>query len=137
MPSLYSHNQPLSKVCKSLWARRFIPGAAQNMIPLFEALSGKPRNLVWNEAMTEAFQDTNEALAKATHPRQNAQISLTTGTSDLAIGAVLQQSVNGCLVPLAFFSQKLRTTERKYSTFDRELLALYLSIRHFHYFLEG
>ena len=120
--------------------RRFIPGAAQKMMPLFEALSGKPRNLVWNEVMTKAFQDTKEALAKATllaHPRQNAQISLTTDTSDLAIGAVLQQSVNGCLVPLAFFSQKLRTPERKYSTFDRELLALYLGIRHFRYFLEG
>ena len=33
-----------------------------------------------------------------------------------------------------FFSQKLWTPE---STFDRELLALYLGIRHFRYFLEG
>ena len=90
--------------------------------------------------MTKAFQDTKEALAKATllaHPCQNAPISLTTDASDLAVGAVLQQSVNGCLVPLAFFSQKLRTPERKYSTFDRELLALYLGIRRFLYFLEG
>ena len=120
--------------------RRFIPGAARKMIPLFEALSGKPKKLAWNEAMTKAFQDTKEALAQATllaHPRQNAQISLTTDASDLAVGAVLQQSVNGCLVPLAFFSKKLRAPERKYSAFDRELLALYLGIRHFRYFLEG
>ena len=38
---------------------------------------------------------------------------------------------------LAFFSQKLRPPERKYSAFDRELLALYLGIRHFRYLLEG
>ena len=120
--------------------RRFIPGAAQTMIPLFEALSGKPKKLAWNEEMTKSFQDTKKALADATllaHPHQNAQISLTTDASDLAVGAVLQQFVNGSWVPLAFFSQKLRTPERKYSAFDRELLALYLGIRHFRYFLEG
>ena len=36
-----------------------------------------------------------------------------------------------------FFSSHLRPPERKYSAFDRELLALYLTIRHFRYFLEG
>ena len=39
--------------------------------------------------------------------------------------------------PLAFFSKKLRPPEKKYSPFDRELLALYLGIQHFRYFLEG
>ena len=120
--------------------RRFIPAAAQTMLPLFEALSGKPKTLVWNEDMVKAFHDTKKALADATllsHPRQDAQTSLTTDASDLAVGAVLQQLVDGVWVPLAFFSQKLRPPERKYSAFDRELLALYLGIRHFRYFLEG
>ena len=45
--------------------------------------------------------------------------------------------MNGVWVPLAFFSKKLRPPERKYSAFDRELLALYLGIRHFRYFLGG
>ena len=39
--------------------------------------------------------------------------------------------------PLAFFSRQLRAPERKWSTFDRELLALHLAIRHFRYFVEG
>ena len=39
--------------------------------------------------------------------------------------------------PLAFFSHQLRPPERKYSAFDRKLLALYLAVRHFHYFLEA
>jgi hypothetical protein len=34
---------------------------------------------------------------------------------------------------LVFFSKKLTETE---STFDRELLAVYLFIRHFHYFVK-
>ena len=39
--------------------------------------------------------------------------------------------------PLVFFSQHFRKPERKYSAFDRELLAIYLSIRHFRYYLEA
>ena len=39
--------------------------------------------------------------------------------------------------PVAFFSRKLRPAEQNYSAFDRELLAAYLAIRHFRYFLEG
>ena len=35
------------------------------------------------------------------------------------------------------FSPKLKPSETRYSTFDRELLAIYLAIKHFRYFLEG
>lgn len=52
--------------------RRFIPGAAQMMVPLLEALSGKLKKLVWNETMTKAFRDTKKVLVDATlltHPR--------------------------------------------------------------------
>ena len=71
------------------------------------------------------------------HPQTNAPISLTTDASDTAVGAVLQQRVGQVWQPLAFFSHQLRPPEIKYSTFDRELLALYLAVRHFRYFLEG
>jgi hypothetical protein len=73
--------------------RRFLPGAARMMIPLFEALKGKPKKRIWNESMLKAFQVTKKALADATlltHPRQNALISLTTNASDLQ----LEQSFN-------------------------------------------
>ena len=38
---------------------------------------------------------------------------------------------------LAFFSRRLTDTETKYSTFGRELLAIYSSVRHFRHSLEG
>ena len=71
-----------------------------------------------------------------THPRHDAPTSLTANASDQAVGAVLQLFVNGSWEPLAFFSKKLRLPEKKYSAFDRELLALYLCVQHFCYFLE-
>ena len=64
------------------------------MSPLFDALEGKPKTLVWNDAMVKAFQDTKRALAEATlltHPRPDASISLTVDASDHAVGVVLQQ----------------------------------------------
>ena len=39
--------------------------------------------------------------------------------------------------PLAFFSKKLSFAEMKYSAFDRELLAVFLSVKHFRHMLEG
>ena len=39
--------------------------------------------------------------------------------------------------PLAYFSRTLTDTEKRYSTFDREFLAIYLSVKHFKYMLDG
>ncbi|KAJ8405683.1 hypothetical protein AAFF_G00316630 [Aldrovandia affinis] len=71
------------------------------------------------------------------HPSHTAPIAITTDASDYAVGAVYEQWVGGAWQPLAFFSRQLSPSERKYSTFDRELLGLWLAIRHFRFLLEG
>ena len=53
------------------------------------------------------------------------------------LGGVLQQWDRGGWRPLAFFSKKLASAQSVYSAFDRELLAVYLSIQHFRFMLEG
>lgn len=119
---------------------RFVPAAARLMRPLYAALSGKPRTLVWTPEMSIAFDNVKEALAAATmlsFPQPDAPIALTTDASSTAVGAVLEQLVKGSWQPLAFFSRQLRLPEQKYSAFDRELLAVYLAVRHFRYYLEG
>ena len=83
---------------------------------------------------------TKEALAKASllsYPTTNAPTCVMTDASDTAVGAVLQQHINGVWHPISFISRKLTSTEQRYSIFDRELLAVYLAIKHFRYFLEG
>ena len=62
---------------------------------------------------------------------------ITVDASDIAIDAALEQVIEGDVNPLAFFLRKLTATQTRYSTFDRELLAVYETIRHFRYFLEG
>ena len=62
-------------------------------------------------------------------------------TSDTVVGAVLQHDIGGqwCLYfskPIWYFSKQLQAAQKRYSTFDRELLVIYQSIRHFRHFVE-
>ena len=50
---------------------------------------------------------------------------------------MLEQNLKGAWQPLGLFSKKLSITQRKYSTYDRELLAIYEAIKAFRYMLEA
>lgn len=71
------------------------------------------------------------------HPLPDAPLSIMTDASNIAIGAVVQQLVDNHWQPVSYFSTKLSSAESRYSTFDRELLAIYTSIRHFKHYVEG
>ena len=57
--------------------------------------------------------------------------------SDTAVGAVLQQKIGNAWKPITFFSRRMKPAETRYSTFDRELLAMYLAVKHLQYFVKG
>ena len=122
---------------------RFIPNCAGLSQPLNQLLSSSKNTscqLTWDEAATTAFHAIKQALADATllvHPKPLAPTCIMADASEYAVGAVLQQYIDDGWHPIAYFSKKLRPAETRYSTFDRELLAVYLSIKHFRYFVEG
>nr|VZI43467.1 unnamed protein product [Spirometra erinaceieuropaei] len=120
--------------------RRFLPNCADLMLPLTNMLSGPKGPLeLTGEALT-AFERIKNSLADATlltHPAPETQLSLMVDASAVAVGAVLQQHLAGSTLPLAFFSKKLLPAETRHSTFGRELLAIYLAVKHFGHFLEG
>ncbi|GFU86145.1 hypothetical protein TNCV_368031 [Trichonephila clavipes] len=125
--------------------RRFLPKAAEQPYLLSEFLKGskgkknsKPLN--WSSEAIRAFQRCKQALADAAllaHPSPSAPLALRVDASDYAIGGALHQVVDSELQPLAFFSRKLTSSEKSYSAYDRELLAIYSAIRHFRYMLEA
>ena len=123
--------------------RRFIPHCASHVQPLTDLLSPKrtsTESLQLSEDALAAFQAVKTALANATlltHPDPSAPYCLMVDASNVAVGGVLQQCVQNIWQPISFFSKRLQPTETKYSTFSRELLSIYLSIRHFRHFLEG
>ena len=122
---------------------RFLPHCADLMQPLhalLTAASPKSQTLTWNDTALAAFYATKEALANASllsYPKADAPTCLMTDASDTAVGAVLQQYINGTWHPISFLSRKMTPAETRYSTFDRELLAAYLAVKHFRHFLEG
>ena len=120
--------------------RRFIPNCASLLQPLTDLLRGKGKLFVLPDEAKAAFDSLKLAIsniANLSFFRPSAHLVLVTDASDIAIGSVLQQRVKGTWQPLAFYSKRLQPAESRYSTFGRELLAIYLSIKHFRHLLEG
>ena len=122
---------------------RFVKNCAAIVNPLNLLLAtskGDANHLQWTDDASAAFIAAKQALATDTllfHPKPDAPTSIMTDASACAVGAVLQQYVDKQWCPIAYFSRKLQPAEVKYSTFDRELLAVYLAIKHFRHFVEG
>ncbi|KAH8310176.1 hypothetical protein KR067_009353, partial [Drosophila pandora] len=94
----------------------------------------------WTTETIDKFNSCKNSLAQAAllaHPALNANLLLSTNARNIAVGAVLHQVINSEYQPMGSFSIKLSETQRKYSTYDRELLAIYLGIKHFRHMLEG
>ena len=122
--------------------RRFVPNLAASLAPLHSLTSGKKNEAItWSPDCQVSFEAAKKKLAAATllhHPSPFAATALTVDASETAIGAELsQRGSDHAWKPIAFYSHSLTTPERKYSAFDRELLAAYLSVKHFKHFLEG
>ena len=122
--------------------RRVVPQAAAILNHLNDMVN--VRDDEFEAALTDLhkyhFQRSKLAFAVATglaHPSATAETSINTDASDTAVGAVLQQCLHGVWTPISFFSRKLLPAENKYSTFDNELLAMYLVVKKFRYYVEG
>ena len=122
---------------------RFVPNCAKLLEPLNKLLSSPEkgsRHLAWDEEATTAFKEIKDALDDATllvHPKPNAPTCIMADAPDCAVGAVLQQYIDGGWCHITYFSKKLRPAETRYSSFDRELLAIYLAIKHLRHLVEG
>ena len=120
--------------------RKFIKDAALILAPLTNALKGSGKLLVWSAAMDSAFLQAKRLLSAVptlVHPVPGSPISVAVDASESHVGAVFQQRAGESWFPLSFYSRKLTDAEKKYSAFDRELLAAYSAVRHFRFMLEG
>ncbi|UYV80316.1 hypothetical protein LAZ67_18002376 [Cordylochernes scorpioides] len=124
--------------------RRFLKNAAEDQAILNDFLKGSKKNdkrsIPWTEEAEQKFIKCKTELSKAallTFPDPECPLALFTDASDRAMGAVLQHFIDGAWKPIAFFSKKLSESQTKYSTYDRELLAIFSAIKHFKFFLEG
>lgn len=123
--------------------RRLIPNFSSLVYPLTELIRTNPnsKSLQFSEQEKTAFGEVKNTLSSISalpYPSSSAtNYQLVTDSSQYAVGAALHQIINNEPVPIGFFSKKLSDQQKRYSTFDRELLAAYLAVLHFKYQIEG
>lgn len=124
--------------------RPHMPKAIAYQAELHKYIRGSKKNdkskIEWTDEANQAFIKCKESLQSAatlSYPMSNTPLALMTDASNTCVGAVLQQMVKGNWKPLGYFSRKLTDTQVKYSTYDRELLAIYLAVIHFRSLFEG
>lgn len=122
--------------------RRFIPNCSNILTPLTDLLQKKNKTITLENEALDAFRAAKTALgnfSKLSFLEDDPQsdIYLTTDASETAIGAVIEQVSPSQRKPIAFFSAKLSPAQSRYSTFTRELLAIFRAVRHFRHLLEG
>ena len=111
--------------------RRFIPDYATLAAPLTDLTRKSASSKVeWTAQCDRAFQELKRRLCMAPvlqSPDFSRPFVLQTDASDRGVGAVLaQQDENNCDHPVAYFSRKLRPREQRYSTVEKECLAIRL-----------
>ena len=117
---------------------KFVKAYAEFLQPLYNFITKSPSNrpLNWSEELKLAFSKAKAALSASTmlaYPDPSAATELITDASGTAVACVLQQVKNGVSRPLLFWSKSLNPAQRLWSAFDRELLAIYASLRHVRY----
>ena len=126
--------------------RQFVKGAAQYLAPLNELLKGRTRKndqtpINWTPELTDAFDKAKIVFSKYTSLhfyKNNSKLILTSDASGIAVGAVIEQiTAKGEREPLGFFSKKLTDSQLDWPVYDKELYAIYSSLEHYEYLLQG
>ncbi|XP_052692422.1 uncharacterized protein LOC128170699 isoform X2 [Crassostrea angulata] len=121
--------------------RKFVPNFAQIASPLTDLTKkGLPTKLKWEDAHNLAFQTLKASLTKCPILKLSdikETFILQTDASDRGLGAVLLQEEMGQKLPIAYASRKLRESECKYATVEKECLAVVWAIQKFQKYLYG
>ena len=113
--------------------RRYIPHMAQLSAVLTDLLK-KGSVFIWNEATDKAFVDIKSLLASQPilrPPNFNLPFCVAVDASDRSIGAVLLQEIDGLEHPVCYYSKRLNVHQQRYSTVEKECLALVSAVRTF------
>ena len=111
--------------------RKFIKGFAQLAAPIHRVTNlhkRQSREFIWGPEQVSALHRLKEAISSAPlvldFPDDDAPLILSTDASDIGIGGVLKQATSNGIRIIYYHSQVLNAAQRRYSTIEKEALAV-------------
>ena len=107
-----------------MWIRR------SQLLTTLTSLTSKGAKWKWTDEEQKAFDLMKKVVQKETllaYPDFNSTFEIHTDASDYQMGAVINQHGK----PVAFFSRKLNSAQRNYTTTEKELLAIVETLKEF------
>jgi hypothetical protein len=108
------------------WFRSFIKGFSSLTNKMTCSLRVTNKGWEWNEELQKEFENLKEALRMMSFtilPDYKKEFILKTDASNVELGDVLMQEVNGKMLPVQWASKKLTSTESRYGISEKEMLA--------------
>lgn len=124
------------------WYRRFIKDFSTLNAPINILLKGKRKKdpIVWTNEAEDAFIKIKQALVSAPvlcQPDFSKPFTVQSDASDVGVGGVLTQVLDGEERVIAYASRSLTRTERNYTVTEKECLALLFNLERFRPWVEG
>lgn len=123
------------------WYRRFIPHFSSRATALSELTKkSSPNKVVWTETCDQAFQDLKKSMCQGPvlqSPDFELPFTVQTDASGVGLGAVLLQGEGVDRKPVQYISRKLFPRETRYSTVEKECLAMKWALDTLKYYLLG
>jgi transposase InsO family protein len=115
---------------RDMWRRR-----SHILAPLTALCSAKAK-FIWHDKEQKAFEDIKAIISRETllaYPDFSKDFHIYTDSSDYQLGAVIMQNDR----PLAFYSRKLNSAQKRYTTGEQELLSIVETLKEFKNILLG
>ena len=117
---------------RDLWPRR-----SHRLQPFTDISSGKKgAKIKWTPELESAFEEVKKMVCQQTllnYPNWDKPFQIHTDASDYQLGAVISQEKK----PIAFFSRKLNSAQKNYTTTEKELLSIVETLKEFRNILFG